>query len=183
MSALSHPLERVTCIRGDITREEVDVIVNAANESLMGGGGVDGAIHRAAGPGLVDECVSRFPEGCPTGEARLTAGHRLSALHVLHTVGPKWRGGAEGEAQSLAACYANCIAIAEREGLHSMSFPAISCGVYGYPHREAASVAFEALSSALERAPGVQTVRMVLFSEDLLEVFHLALDAAKQRGT
>ena len=136
---------RIEVVEGDITTLAVDAIVNAANESLLGGGGVDGAIHRAAGPGLLDECRA-LPEvrpgvRCPTGEARITGGHRLPARWVIHTVGPVWRGGDHGEPERLAACYANALQLASDRGLASIAFPAISCGVFGYPHAPAAAVA------------------------------------------
>jgi O-acetyl-ADP-ribose deacetylase (regulator of RNase III) len=144
-------MDRTRVIVADITTLEVDAIVNAANSSLLGGGGVDGAIHRAAGPELLAEC--RTLGGCETGEAKITGGHRLPARHVIHTVGPVWRGGAHGEAALLAACYRNALALARGHALTTVAFPAISTGLYGYPADQAAEIA-------------VGTVRAVLASDD-----------------
>ncbi|WBU57419.1 O-acetyl-ADP-ribose deacetylase [Paracoccus sediminicola] len=149
--------------QGDITRLSVDAIVNAANETLQGGGGVDGAIHRAAGPGLLSEC--RSIGGCPTGEARITGGHELQARHVIHTVGPVWKGGDAGEDALLAACYRNSLALAAGHGLRSIAFPAISTGVYGFPPERAAAIA-------------VETIRQ---NGEGLDVTLVAFDAASAR--
>ncbi len=150
-------------IVGDITTLDVDAIVNAANEALLGGGGVDGAIHRAAGPELLEEC--RALGGCPTGEARVTSGHRLPAKWVIHTVGPVWKGGTAGEPDLLAACYRNAMAEARRLGAASLAFPAISTGVYGYPADLAARVAVRSVAKALRGNPGIEVV-FCCFSED-----------------
>jgi O-acetyl-ADP-ribose deacetylase (regulator of RNase III) len=157
-------------IRGDITRQAVDAIVNAANESLLGGGGVDGAIHRAAGPGLRDEC--RALGGCPTGGARVTGGHRLPARWIIHTVGPVWHGGSRGEPERLESCYRSVLREACRLGVRSIAFPSISTGAYGYPIERAAALAIRTVRDELTREPGsLETVRFVCFSETDLRVY------------
>jgi O-acetyl-ADP-ribose deacetylase (regulator of RNase III) len=162
----------IEVVRGDITEQRVDAIVNAANESLLGGGGVDGAIHRAAGPELVAEC--RTLGGCRTGEAKATQGYRLSARYVIHTVGPVWHGGSHGEAEMLAACHRNALAVAAGLDCRSVAFPAISTGIYGYPVELAAGVAADAVR---EHAP-LELVRFVLFDD----VAYTAFSAACARG-
>jgi len=154
---------RLALCVGDITREATDAIVNAANASLLGGGGVDGAIHRAAGPGLLAEC--RQLGGCRTGQAKLTGGHNLRAKHVIHTVGPVYGEHGGEEPRLLAACYESSLALAAAHSLESVAFPAISTGVYGYPKEEAARVAFTAIERALERHPTLRDIRLVYFSE------------------
>jgi O-acetyl-ADP-ribose deacetylase (regulator of RNase III) len=158
---------------GDITLQSVDAIVNAANSSLLGGGGVDGAIHRAAGPELVAEC--RSLGGCRTGEAKATAGYRLPAKHVIHTVGPVWMGGGHEEAERLADCHLNAISLAASLGCRSVAFPAISTGVFGYPRDQAARVAVHAVRQALSQQGTVHLVRFVLFDEEARAVYERAL--------
>src|SRR5512138_2429514 len=165
---------------GDITQEEVDAVVNAANSSLMGGGGVDGAIHRAGGPAILEECrkirTSQHPGGLPAGEAVATTAGRLPAKYVIHTVGPVWHGGKSGEPETLARCYTRSLEEAEKLGLLSVAFPAISTGVYGYPRERAAAVAWRAVSAFLAAHARPHTVRMVFFSAPDMRVF---LDAVK----
>ena len=151
---------RLEVVQGDITTEAVDAIVNAANSSLLGGGGVDGAIHRAAGPELVEAC--RPLGGCPTGEAKATPGFRLPARWVIHTVGPVWRGGDSGEAELLASCYRRSLEVADELGARSVAFPAISTGVYGYPAEEAATIAVDTISST---PTSVELVKLVAFDD------------------
>lgn len=160
---------RVTAVLADITTLAVDAIVNAANTSLLGGGGVDGAIHRRAGPGLLQEC--RTLGGCPTGEARITLGHRLPARHVIHTVGPVWRGGGHGEPDLLAACYRSSLALARDHGLETVAFPAISTGVYGYPREAAARIALREVQSFLQSSDLPRRVLFCCFSEEDLRLY------------
>lgn len=162
----------VEVVRGDITEMAVDAIVNAANTSLLGGGGVDGAIHRAAGSELLKEC--RTLGGCPVGEARITRGYRLPAGHVIHTVGPIWRGGKLGEPELLASAYRSSLLLAEECKLHSIAFPAISCGVYRYPLKEAATVAVETVRFHSATHPLPQRVIFVCFDERTYQVFSAA---------
>ena len=170
----SDPIYSVFIKVGDLTREAVDAIVNAANASLLGGGGVDGAIHRAGGPEILEACrklrSTRYPDGLPTGEAAITTAGRLPAKHVIHTVGPIYgRHGGE-EARLLASCYESSIALAAEHGLSTLAFPAISTGVYGYPKEEAARVARKAIEGALMRHPSITEVRLVFFSEADAEI-------------
>jgi len=165
---------QLQAIRADITKLDVDAIVNAANSSLLGGGGVDGAIHRAAGPELVAAC--RLLHGCKTGQAKITAGFRLPARHVIHTVGPVWRGGANGEPELLASCYRASLALASERGLRSIAFPCISTGVYGYPPQEAVKVAIATvLAHAPDLAGAAFDVTFCCFSETDLQLYLAAL--------
>lgn len=161
-------------IQGDITHLRVDAIVNAANNSLLGGCGVDGAIHRAAGPALLEECKKLG--GCNTGHAKMTKGYDLPAQHVIHTVGPVWRGGSKGEPQLLAACYESSLKLALDNGIRSIAFPAISCGIYGYPLSQAVNIAVIETANFLEAHNQIETVYFVCFDESTLEAYQYAVN-------
>lgn len=172
---------RIEVFEGDITTLTVDAIVNAANETLLGGGGVDGAIHRAAGRGLLDEC-RRLPEvrpgvRCPTGEARITGGHALPARFVIHTVGPVWRGGASGEAELLAACYRSSLRLAGEHGIASIAFPAISCGIYGYPLEAAVPLAVAEVRAWMSARSSPEHVVFACFGADMARRYREVLGA------
>jgi O-acetyl-ADP-ribose deacetylase (regulator of RNase III) len=166
---------RVAVKVGDITKEQVDVIVNAANGTLMGGGGVDGAIHRAGGPEILKQCkeirAKEFPDGLPTGEAVITTAGRMPARHVIHTVGPVYRRGGDEKAQLLASCYRNCLRLAVKHGLKTISFPSVSTGIYGYPLSEAAKVSSQTVEEFLGSNASLDQVRLVFFSPSDADAF------------
>lgn len=168
---------KVEVQRGDITKVAVDAIVNAANSSLMGGGGVDGAIHRTGGPAVLQECkeIVRRQGGCPTGEAVITTAGNLPAKHVIHTVGPVWHGGTHGEAEQLARCYRNSLLLAEEHSCSSVAFPNISTGVYGYPKAKAAEIAVKAVKVFAARASKIQRVIFVCFDDENYELIRAGL--------
>lgn len=165
--------DRIELFQGDITSLAVDAIVNAANKSLLGGGGVDGAIHRKAGPELLAEC--RTLGGCETGDARITRGYRLPATNVIHTVGPVYRGGVSGESELLRSCYRRCFELAGQKGVRSIAFPSISTGAYGYPIRDASKIAVTETISQLRKHPEVERVIFVLFSEQDFRIYSSTL--------
>ena len=166
-------MTKIEVVHGDITTQVVDAIVNAANTTLLGGGGVDGAIHRAAGPELLEECEKIG--GCPTGEACITNGYRLAAKHVIHTVGPVWSGGKRGEPELLRNCYVNSLTLAAQHGIKSIAFPSISTGAYRYPIEQAARIAVETVRECLKQPTSVELVRFVCFSAGDLEVYRRLL--------
>jgi O-acetyl-ADP-ribose deacetylase (regulator of RNase III) len=170
---MSHS-DRLIIQEGDITALQVDAIVNAANTSLLGGGGVDGAIHRRAGPQLLEEC--RTLGGCPTSEARITRGYNLPARHVLHAVGPVWGGGQRNEDALLAGCYRSCFALARQHGLKTLAFPAISTGAYGFPADRAARIALAEITRALEENPDIERVIVVCFEKRIYDAYQAARD-------
>lgn len=168
--------ERLQIIQGDITRQSVDAIVNAANCSLLGGGGVDGAIHRAAGPELLAEC--RTLNGCKTGEAKITLGYKLPAKHVIHTPGPVWHGGSRGEVELLASCYRSCLTLASENGCATVDFPSISTGVYHFPLDKASKIAVNTILDYLKGHPEIERVRMVCFDANTAKYYEAALAEA-----
>jgi O-acetyl-ADP-ribose deacetylase (regulator of RNase III) len=173
---MSGDRDRLEAVQANIVQLDVDAIVNAANTTLLGGGGVDGAIHRAAGPELLAECVTLG--GCPTGEARITRGHRLPARFVIHTVGPRWRGGRRGEPELLASCYRSSLALAAENGIATIAFPAISCGIYGYPPEEAVAIAVNECAEGVSRYPNLQRIIFACFDRPMLDLYLAELECA-----
>jgi O-acetyl-ADP-ribose deacetylase len=168
-------ISEISAIKEDITLQKVDAIVNAANNSLLGGGGVDGAIHLAAGPGLLEEC--RKLNGCPNGEARITGGYNLPARFVIHTVGPVWHGGNEGEAETLAMCYRNCLEVALQQGIKTIAFPSISTGAYGFPVELASRIAVREVKRILEGNDSIEKVVFVCFNQTAYECYMKLIEA------
>jgi O-acetyl-ADP-ribose deacetylase (regulator of RNase III) len=173
-------MKRIEIVKADITALAVDAIVNAANSSLLGGGGVDGAIHRAAGPELVAEC--RLLGGCETGHAKLTGGHRLPARFILHTVGPVWNGGDHNERELLASCYRNCFRLARENGLRSLAFPAISCGIYRFPVDQAVEIAVRETVAELKSNQTLEKVIFACFGDDVYSSYQRELQNAQLAG-
>jgi len=168
--------DRITILRADITSLAVDAIVNAANSSLLGGGGVDGAIHRAAGPDLVAEC--RLLHGCKTGQAKITRGYRLPARHVIHTVGPVWKDGLRDEPALLASCYQACFTLARQHDLKTLAFPAISCGIFHFPIERAAEIAVRETLAELDRNPALDNITFACFNEPIFAAYQRLLNSA-----
>ena len=173
-------MERLQTVLGDITKQRVDAIVNAANCSLLGGGGVDGAIHRAAGPELLEEC--RTLHGCETGKAKITGGYRLPAKYVIHTPGPVWHGGGKKEPELLASCYRSCLELAAENGCRTVDFPSISTGVYRFPLDRAASIAVATIADFLKAHPEIERVRMVCFDERTRASYDAAIAALEEKA-
>lgn len=166
--------DRLEAVQANIVTLKLDAIVNAANTTLLGGGGVDGAIHRAAGPELLAEC--RTLGGCPTGEARITKGYRLPAKHVIHTVGPVWHGGKQREPELLASCYRASLALAVKHGVKTIAFPAISCGAYGYPLAEAVKIAVRECANVLAAEPALEKIVFACFDQKMLDLYRAEID-------
>ena len=167
---MKNPGGKIEIARGDITKVSVDAIVNAVNTTLLGGGGVDGAIHRTAGPELLAEC--RSVGGCRPGDAKITGGYRLPACFVIHTVGPVWRGGNHGESEMLANCYRHSLQLAVENGIKTIAFPAISCGAYGYPIQDAAQIAVKTTRNFLTTVDKIEKVTFVLWGDDIYDAYH-----------
>jgi O-acetyl-ADP-ribose deacetylase (regulator of RNase III) len=177
---MSEAASRIAILKTDITTLAVDAIVNAANCSLLGGGGVDGAIHRAAGPELLSEC--RLLHGCQTGQAKLTRGYRLPARYIIHTVGPVWHGGEHGERELLASCYRSCFALARKHGLRTLAFPAISCGVYRFPLNLAVEIAIRETAAELRKDDAIEQVIFACFDETVYASYRRTAQQLSQEG-